>query len=620
MPIRDWSLVAADNDSAPPNGWPEGQAPSSVNNVGRQMMADIRSAFEEIPFFDFGHVPTRIDDDTFSVPTDLTTLYSTDRRVKLVGATTEYATITTASYSFPDTTVNVVMDSGAVPTSLTQVSVSQTENIVTQGLIGSLLYPQTTAEIAAGVTPSNYAYPQFNVLRYAVTNDGVDCTAALQAVANVMPFLFFPAGTYRITSTVTRMTVSRWVGEVPQMLQNGSGSVTPEVVIYGTVADIGNGNPMVRLLSAATQGSSVHTSNIGFKSNKSVNTASLSSMDSNGVNGVDISSVKNSVEFVGCSFDHMAIAVYQNPSDPFYVDQLILDRTHIQQCYLGCNAKPTVGINLLSATIFDCFSFIDSATDVTAVSSSLNNTSAASNTTGVKARNITWIGGWCEGGNNVFRPSHGLLIDGLYASEGLAVSGSKFLIGPRNDDVSITVRNTRIPTNTRLISLSGLTLSTISLTTEGLYDGTNFSDTASIASYVPGTLDYRGRGNKNAANWNWGWTPGSIYTPTVTGVANTDAATAFSCQYYSTGNVVTVSGKVNVDATAGATLTQVGISLPVASDLVNQQDCAGTAAAPAAAAYGAIDADTTNNRAKLNFISAGTANTTIMFQFTYVVN
>jgi hypothetical protein len=33
------------------------------------------------------------------------------------------------------------------------------ETTVTQSIIGSLLYPQTPAEVAAGVTPVNYAYP-----------------------------------------------------------------------------------------------------------------------------------------------------------------------------------------------------------------------------------------------------------------------------------------------------------------------------------------------------------------------------------------------------------------------------------------------------------------------------
>ena len=47
MAITDWSTTPASNNAAPPNGWPEGMAPSSVNDVGRQMMADIRTYYDE---------------------------------------------------------------------------------------------------------------------------------------------------------------------------------------------------------------------------------------------------------------------------------------------------------------------------------------------------------------------------------------------------------------------------------------------------------------------------------------------------------------------------------------------------------------------------------------------
>jgi hypothetical protein len=41
MPVTSFSTVAANNNSAAPNGWPEGMSPSSVNDTGRQLMADI---------------------------------------------------------------------------------------------------------------------------------------------------------------------------------------------------------------------------------------------------------------------------------------------------------------------------------------------------------------------------------------------------------------------------------------------------------------------------------------------------------------------------------------------------------------------------------------------------
>lgn len=42
-----WSTTASGNDASPPNGWPEGQSPSSVNNCAREMMAAIKRAWND---------------------------------------------------------------------------------------------------------------------------------------------------------------------------------------------------------------------------------------------------------------------------------------------------------------------------------------------------------------------------------------------------------------------------------------------------------------------------------------------------------------------------------------------------------------------------------------------
>lgn len=46
MAVSDWSTTPANNNAAPPNGAPEGMAPSSVNDIMRQMMADVRSFYD----------------------------------------------------------------------------------------------------------------------------------------------------------------------------------------------------------------------------------------------------------------------------------------------------------------------------------------------------------------------------------------------------------------------------------------------------------------------------------------------------------------------------------------------------------------------------------------------
>lgn len=110
------------------------------------------------------------------------------------------------------------------------------------------------------------------------------------------------------------------------------------------------------------------------------------------------------------------------------------------------------------------------------------------------------------------------------------------------------------------------------------------------------------------------------YTPTLTNVANLDGSTAYSCQYMRVDTVVTVSGQVEVNPTLAATSTQLGISLPVASNLANANECAGSAGASGVAGQvAAIRGDATNNRAELVFTAGDVTNQPMFFTFAYRV-
>ena len=111
------------------------------------------------------------------------------------------------------------------------------------------------------------------------------------------------------------------------------------------------------------------------------------------------------------------------------------------------------------------------------------------------------------------------------------------------------------------------------------------------------------------------------YTPTLTSVANVDASTAYQCQYMRVGIVVTVGGRVDIDPTAAAsTATRLGVSLPIASNFGAAGDCGGAGYSPAVVSLGfAVEADSTNDRAQITFLSTTTANTGFRFSFTYLV-
>lgn len=114
--IRSWANTAAGNNQNPPDGWPEGQLPATVNDCAREDMAAVRRRLEEGQWFDYGHVPTQVSSTSFKVPTDLTAIYQPNRRIKIIDTSTIYGVIASATYSAPDTTVTVVLDSGAVTT------------------------------------------------------------------------------------------------------------------------------------------------------------------------------------------------------------------------------------------------------------------------------------------------------------------------------------------------------------------------------------------------------------------------------------------------------------------------------------------------------------------------
>lgn len=114
--------------------------------------------------------------------------------------------------------------------------------------------------------------------------------------------------------------------------------------------------------------------------------------------------------------------------------------------------------------------------------------------------------------------------------------------------------------------------------------------------------------------------PSGTYTPTLTGVANVAASTAYACQYMRVGNTVHVSGRLDIDPTTTLTLTQLGISLPIASNLGNLEHLAGTSAASTVTDNpAAIIGDTANNRAQLNYICVDVTNHSMFFTFMYQV-
>lgn len=110
------------------------------------------------------------------------------------------------------------------------------------------------------------------------------------------------------------------------------------------------------------------------------------------------------------------------------------------------------------------------------------------------------------------------------------------------------------------------------------------------------------------------------YTPVITNVVNIDATTAYVWQYSRVGNVVEVSGEVDIDPTAAGVATKILLTLPVASAFASLTQCAGVACDPNnAGAVAALLADVASGKVLMSFISTTAANEAWFLNFRYLV-
>ena len=112
------------------------------------------------------------------------------------------------------------------------------------------------------------------------------------------------------------------------------------------------------------------------------------------------------------------------------------------------------------------------------------------------------------------------------------------------------------------------------------------------------------------------------YTPTLTNVTNVTGSTSASFQYMRVGNVVTVSGVLKIQPTAVNTNTELGISLPVASNFTDISNCGGNLGLGQSlgdAMVKGIIADTTNDRAAVVGQFQSTSDLYYSVQFQYVI-
>lgn len=113
--VFDWDTTAAGNDDAIPDGAPEGWAPSSVNAVVRENMADLATLWQTFPWLELSRAASsvvRVGDIVFRCEDiDQEAIYTPKRRLKIVGDTTLYCQVNFSVFGAgPHTIVFCTMD------------------------------------------------------------------------------------------------------------------------------------------------------------------------------------------------------------------------------------------------------------------------------------------------------------------------------------------------------------------------------------------------------------------------------------------------------------------------------------------------------------------------------
>lgn len=111
-----------------------------------------------------------------------------------------------------------------------------------------------------------------------------------------------------------------------------------------------------------------------------------------------------------------------------------------------------------------------------------------------------------------------------------------------------------------------------------------------------------------------------IYGPTLFNTTNVSSSISYKCQWMRIRNTITVSGKLELTATTTGLNTVLGISLPISTSILADEQCAGTAFSTEVSGMGAgILGSISDNRANLQFIASSMTSHIWAFTFTYSI-
>ena len=121
--ISSWSTSSAANNAVSPDGFPEGMAPSGVNDSAREVMGAIKRWYVDAEWRFFEYAFVRHSNNSFLVAVTATNVFTAGRRLRLIDAgATIYGDVIASSMSGANTLVTV--SSSTLSSSLSSGSVA----------------------------------------------------------------------------------------------------------------------------------------------------------------------------------------------------------------------------------------------------------------------------------------------------------------------------------------------------------------------------------------------------------------------------------------------------------------------------------------------------------------
>lgn len=172
--IGSWALAAASNNATPPDGWPEGQAPSTVNDCAREMMSAIRAQWDDAAWFNFypttspstyinldGQNRINILKQSAATTYTATDIYPVGTRLKVINLnTTKYCSVASiGALSTSAVALEVTMDSGTLTSTITSVArsiISPTNTPIPDAAAGGIAWAGVAGTTQAAAVNTGY--------------------------------------------------------------------------------------------------------------------------------------------------------------------------------------------------------------------------------------------------------------------------------------------------------------------------------------------------------------------------------------------------------------------------------------------------------------------------------